>query len=170
MSRMDLGRIYCKCVEAEGGCLLWIGKVNARNGHPSGTEWVDGKDRYVGVRRRAYEEYNRVTLAREDVITCTCGDPACLAKDHLERITIAERSRRMHAAMTAVAKIQRGKKLSAASAQRRGLTEEQARAILESDDGPYVTAARMGVSGVVASRVRRGVTYKTYEATPWSGL
>jgi hypothetical protein len=159
----------CKCVE-DGDCLLWTGKKH-KNGAPAGTEWVDGRDWYVGVRRRAYEEYHGITLTSEDQITATCRNPACLKKEHLECIDVSERVRRMHANMDAAAKLRRSKSLAAAQQKMAGRVDpEQVAAIRESTDGPYVTAQRLGVNGVVASRIKRGVSYRDYSATPWQGL
>lgn len=169
MSRLTLTRIKSKCVE-DGDCLLWTGKVNARNGSPMGTEWIDGKDCYVGIRRRAYEEYYGVTLGKGDQIA-TCGNPACLAKKHLECITVSERVRRMHARMDAATKIKRSKALAEAAQSATGkVSPEIVAAIRESEDGPYVSAKKLGVNGVVASRIKRGVSYRTYEASPFAGL
>lgn len=169
MSRMNLARIRAHC-EEDGDCLLWQGKVHPRTGSPAGTEFVDGKDRYVSPRRRAYEEYHGVKLEKGDQIA-TCGHPACLAKAHLERITVSERVRRMHAKMDAATKARRGKSLSAAAQRKRGkVRPDQVRAVLESEDGPYVTARRLGINGVVASRIRRGLSYRSYAATPFTGL
>jgi hypothetical protein len=169
MSRMTIARIKARCTE-DGDCLLWTGKVNARNGIPMGTEWVDGKDCYVGVRRRAYEEYHGVTLGKGDQIA-TCGNPACLAKNHLERITVSERVRRMHKTMDAATRIKRSKSLADAAQRARGkVAPEVVAELRETDEGPYVAAKRLGVSGVVASRIKRGVSYRTYEANPFAGL
>lgn len=168
MSRMDLKRIKSRCVE-DGDCLLWAGKVHKRTGSPAGTEWLDGKDCYVSIRRRAYEEYNRVTLRDDEQVT-TCGNPRCLAKAHLEAITVSERSRRMHATMDAGTKLRRNMALSRAQQGKAKLTPEQVRAIKTSEDGPYVTAKRLGVSGVVASRIVRGLSYKDYGPNPFAGL
>jgi hypothetical protein len=169
MSRLDLNRIQARCIE-DGDCLIWTGKTHANNGSPAGTEWVGGKDHYVGVRRRAYEEYHGVTLKKGQEIV-TCGNPACLAKAHLERVTRGERLKRVYAKMDAGMKVRRSMALSAANVGRRKLKPEQVREILESEDGPYVVAKRLGVSGVIASRIRRGTAYRDCGRTnPFAGL
>lgn len=169
MSRLTLERILSKC-EEDGDCLIWQGKVHQRTGAPAGTEWINGKDYYVGVRRRAYEEYHGVTLGRNGEIA-TCGHPKCLAKKHLELITRSERVRRMHRTMDAATKLRRSQSLARAQQERMGkFTPEQVAAIRDSEDGPYVTAQRLGVSGVVASRIRRGVSYREYAGNPFAGL
>lgn len=170
MSRLTLDRIKSRCVEC-GDCLLWTGKVYARNGHPAATEVIDGESRYVGVRRRAYEEYHGVTLTRAQQVT-TCDRPACVAKAHLEVLTISEKARRMHANMNAGAKLARGKKISQTVRKTLGkVTPEQVAAVLESEDGPYVTARRLGINGVVASRIKNGESYRDYEErNPFAGL
>jgi hypothetical protein len=164
---MTLERIKARC-EEDGDCLLWTGKLH-KNGSPSATEFLDGKDCYVAIRRRAYESYRRVKLRKDQVIT-TCSDPRCLAKAHLECITIGERSRRAHVAMDAATKIRRSMSISAAQKGKAKLTKEQVAAIKNSEDGPYVTARRIGVSGVVASRIVRGLSYRDYVASPFTGL
>lgn len=169
MSRLDLARIMCRCIE-DGDCLLWTGKTYKKSGAPAGTEWVDGKDRYVGVRRRAYEEYHGVTLDPGQLVTCTCTHPGCLRKDHLDLIDVGERNRRSHAAVDAAAKLRRSRALSEAAAWRRSVPPDQVETIRNSEEGPYITAKKLGVNGVVASRIRRGVTYRDYTASPWAGL
>lgn len=168
MSRINLARITARC-EEDGDCLIWTGKTY-KNGHPSATEYLGGKDCYVAVRRRAYEEYHRVKLTADQQVA-TCGHPGCLAKQHLEVITVSERVRRMHATMDAAAKLRRSKTLAETRQQTKGkITPEQVAAIRASEEGPYVIARKLGVSGVVASRIKRGVSYKEYAATPWAGL
>lgn len=170
MSRIDLPRILAKCTE-DGDCLIWTGKVN-KKGAPVGTEWIDGKDRYVGIRRRAYEEYHGVKINPRKNVT-TCGNPACLAKEHLSLISVSERVRRTHARMDAGTKIRRNKALSAAARANNGkLTPEQVDAIRQSDEGPYIIARKLGVNGVVASRIKRGEGWKDYSAAanPFAGL
>lgn len=168
MSRLDLARIKSRCTE-DGDCLLWTGKVY-KNGHPAATEWIDGMDMYVGVRRRAYEEYNGVTLPPEKQVA-TCGHPACLAKGHLVAVSVSEKNRKTHATMNADARLRRNMALSKASRRAMGkLTPEQVAVIRDSEEGPYVVAQRLGVNGVVASRVKRGLAYRDYAATPFAGL
>jgi len=168
MSRLDLARIKAKC-EEDGDCLIWNGRVHT-NGAPSATEWVDGEDRYVGVRRRAYEEYHGVTLAPTDLIS-TCGHPACLAKKHLERITASERNRRRHANADVAARLRLSKSAAKVQQQLKGkLTPEQVAAIRNSEEGPYRIAKKLGVNGRVASRIKRGLSYREYAANPFSGL
>jgi hypothetical protein len=168
MSRLTLARIKRRC-EPDGDCLLWTGKVYA-NGHPSATEFIDGKDKYVGVRRRAYEEYHGVTLKPGQQVA-TCGHPACLAKAHLEVLTIAEKARRMHANMDAGRKRMRNRKIADTSREKLGkVTPEQVAAVRDSEEGPYVTARRLGINGVVASRIKNGESYRDYEVSPFAGL
>lgn len=168
MARLTLERIKARCIE-DGDCLIWRGKTYA-NGHPSATEYLDGKDRYVAVRRRAFEEYHGVKLEKADQIA-TCGHPGCLAKAHLERITVSERVRRMHRTISADARLLRDKKLAQVAQAAAGkLTPQQVQAIRDSEDGPYIVARRLGVSGRVASRVKAGTSYKEYAASPFAGL
>lgn len=168
MARLTLARITGKCIP-DGDCLLWAGKVYS-NGHPSATEWVDGKDRYVGVRRRAYEEYHGVTVPAAQQVS-TCGHPACLAKKHLTLVTVSEKVSRMHANMDAGTKLARSRKLAEHRRKVAGkVSPEQVAAIRESEEGPYVTAKKLGVNGVVASRIKRGESYRDYGASPFAGL
>jgi hypothetical protein len=167
MSRLSMDRIRAKCIE-DGDCLLWTGKKHTKTGAPAGTEWVDGQDKYVGVRRRAYEEQYKTMLTKDDEIVCTCGNPACLEKKHLERVSRSERIKRVHAAMDAGTRLKRNKSLADAMQRMRGkLLPEQVAEIRSSEDGPYVTAKRLGVSGVVASRIKRGISYKNYVRNPF---
>ena len=170
MSRLSLTRILVRCTE-DGDCLLRTGKTHQLTGAPCATEWLDGKDRSVGVRRRAYEEYHGVKLTERDQIT-TCGNPACLAKEHLERVTVSERNRRAHANMDAATKLRRSKALAEAAQANAGkLTPEEVAHIRESEDGPYVMAKKGAkVHATVLSRIKRGVSYKDYGGNPFAGL
>jgi hypothetical protein len=169
MSRLDLARIKAKC-EEDGDCLMWQGKLHKKTGSPAGSEWVGRRDSYVGVRRRAYEEYHGVSLTKDQLVTCTCNRPACLAKEHLALTDISERSRLAHARMDAGAKLRRSQALAKAQAWKRKLSDETAALIRDSEEGPYVTAKKLGVSGVVASRIKRGLSYRDYSATHFAGL
>lgn len=167
MSRLTLERIKARCIE-DGDCLLWTGKTHQNTGSPAGTEWIDGKDRYVAIRRRAYEEYNRVKLKPGEEIVCSCGNAVCLDKAHLEKVTRAERNRRTHATMDAATKLRRNQALAEAMQEQRGkILPEHVAAIKESEEGPYVIAKRLGISGVVASRIKRGLSYKDYARNPF---
>lgn len=168
MARLTGKRIMDRCI-MDGDCLIWTGKFHA-NGHPAASEYVDGKDRYVGVRRRAYEEYHKVTLSKGQVIA-TCENKACLSKKCLRVTTVSQRSTAVHATMDAATKLRRSKKLAQTWQAKRGkITPEQVAAIRDSADGPYVTAKRLGVSGVIASRIRNGTSYREYGSNPFAGL
>lgn len=170
MTRLTIARIKGNCV-VDGACLVWAGRVYKKNGNPCATENIDKVERYVGVRRRAYEEYTGATLTKGQLVATTCGNPACLAKKHLEIITGAERSRRMHASMDAATKAKRSQALARAQQALRGkMKADQVQAIKDSPDGPYVTAKRLGVSGVVASRIQNGTSWRDYTASPFAGL
>ena len=170
MSRMSLARIQARCTE-DGDCLVWTGKLHQRTGSPAGTEWIDGRDAYVAIRRRAFEEYNRTKLTKGQEIICTCGNAACLEKTHLRKVSRSERMRLMHVNMDAATKLRRNQSLARAmQAQRGKLSPEAVEAIKNSPDGPYVTAKRLGVNGVIASRIKRGTSYKDYTRNPFAGL
>jgi hypothetical protein len=165
---IDLAWIKERCTE-DGDCLLWTGKTNGK-GQPMAVETVEGKTKSVTIRRRAYELYQRKPLHKGLQVT-TCGNPRCLAKEHLTTITLSEKMRRTHAQMPANAKILRSQKLASINQDRKGkVTPEQVEAVKDSPDGPYVTAKRLGISGVVASRIKRGVSYRDYAASPFAGL
>lgn len=165
---MGIDRIKAKCIE-DGDCLIWQGKTY-ESGAPAASEWIDGKDQHVGVRRRAYEEYNKVKLTPQQQVA-TCGHPGCLAKEHLKLSNASERSSRGWKNMDAATKLRRSQKLAARQQANRGkVTPEQVAAILESEEGPYVMAKKLGITGCVASRIKRGLSYRTYSANPFSGL
>lgn len=168
MSRLTIERILSKC-EEDGDCLIWKGST-FRNGRPSASEWIDGKDVYVAVRRRTYEEYHGRKVP-DDKQVATCGHPACLAKAHLKLVTLSEKITKSHADMDAATKTKRAKAVSSHMREQRGsLTPEQVQAVKDSEEGPYVTARKLGISGRLASRIKRGLSYKSYEASPFSGL
>lgn len=166
--RYTIERIRGRCIQ-DGDCLLWSGKVY-HSGAPAAVERIGGKDYHVPVRRRAYEEYHGVKVGANERITTKCGNPRCLSKKCLECITVSEKNRRTHAKMDAATRMRRNRLLSEAQEAKRKISFEVAQMIRESDKGPYVIAREMGVSGAVASRIKRGVTHKSYQASPWAGL
>lgn len=171
MAAYTLDRIIGRC-RKDGDCLIWAGKMHTSNGCPCAQEYVNGKDQYVNVRRRAYELYHGVTLTRSQLVSARCGNRLCLSKKCLHIITASERSAKARADMTAAAKMVFSMRQSKAQQAKRGkFTPELVRAIRESEKGPYVIAKELGVSGAVASRIKRGVSWRDYEAiTLFSGL
>ena len=88
------------------------------------------------------------------IATYTCGNPACVNPEHTARST---RTR-----MNRIAEVKRrtDAKLSQADV-------DQIRA---SDDRYEDLAARFGVSKSLIGRVRRGEVWRTFSASPFSGL
>ena len=170
MSKPSKSAIIGKCRHDEDGCLIWTGKVS-HNGHPTGYVWEDGRSRSFTVRRYLWELYTGEPVPDGMVVSTRCGKAACLHKNCLHVITLGERSKRMHEQMTQATKLTRSRKLSEAQRAARGkVSPEQVAAIINSDKGPYTTARELGVSGVVASRIKRGLAYKEYTAHPFAGL
>ncbi len=170
-SILTLDRIVAKC-EWDGDCLLWRGKVGPQ-GNPAATERIDGKDKYVAVRRRTFLGYHPevVGIKSNERINTKCGNHACLAPDHLIKVTTRQQAKLTVERISEADKMNRARKISEKMRRHSVITPEMLEEIRRSTDGPYVTAKRLGIkNGSIVCRIMSGTGHKDYRATPFSGL
>jgi HNH endonuclease len=149
----------------DGDCLRWTGTVC--NGHPAGA-W--GGKRCRLIRREVWEAANGPIPAGK-IIRCTCETPLCVALDHLSVATYRSVARQCAAQGLMSGPVRSGR---IAAAKRAGpqarITQEDARAIRESDESGRVWADRLGISPSTVSKIRRGQVRREFVGNAWSGL
>ena len=105
------------------------------------------------------------------IATYTCGNPACVNPEHTARSTRTRMNRLIMADMNAATNTLRIKRI--AEVKRRTdakLSQADVDQIRASDDRYEDLAARFGVSKSLIGRVRRGEVWRTFSASPFSGL
>ena len=105
------------------------------------------------------------------IATYTCGNPACVNPEHTGRSTRTQMNRRIMAEMSGATNTLRVKRI--ADTKRRTdakLSQTDVDQIRASDDRYEDMAARFGVSKSLIGRVRRGEVWRTFSASPFSGL
>lgn len=144
------------------GCLLWSEYVDEIVG-PIWRGSVEHGPR--SVRRTVWEIRSGTKLTYRDVIKPECGNPACIAFEHLRKTTRAEplKGRRKtpgHAMRIA----------KAAQANAKRLDWDKVRAIRASGENPAVLALRYGVSKQLIGAVLRNEIWKETPAGMFTGL
>lgn len=127
----------------------------------------DGK--VANVRRLVLIE--RGTPMKGYIATYTCGNPACVNPEHTARSTRAQMNRRIMADMNTATNTLRVKRI--ADVKRRTdaqLSQADVDKIRASDEKYQDLATRYGVSKSLIGRVRRGEVWRTFSASPFSGL
>ncbi len=163
MGKIDIDYIRSRCRE-DGDCWIWRLGFTSRQ-VPS----MHAGKKIVGV-RRVVAELLGMTVAGKKV-TNTCGDKRCVCPDHVLPIA-ASALGKPSAKRTGYAQLAvRNKKISDAKrAHHSKITEAQAREVRESPETLKQVAGRLGISVSTAQRIRAGKLWKTYGATPFSGL
>lgn len=105
------------------------------------------------------------------IATFICGNPECVNPEHTARSTRAQMNRRIMADMNSATNTLRVKRI--AEIKRRTsakLSQADVYQIRASDDRYDDLATRFGVSKSLIGRVRRGEVWRTFSASPFSGL
>lgn len=148
----------------DGDCLRWTGF--SYNGHPGGV--VCNKKFLVA---RALWEMERGPIKKGLSLRCTCELKMCINLDHRKLMTT-----RQIALINGARGLMSGPVRSAkiAATKRAGpqakVSDEDVRAIRESDEPGAVLAKRYGVSPASISKYRLHRTRKEYHANPFLGL
>lgn len=160
---MMLDWIRERCIE-DGDCWIWTAGCTSR-GVPS----MHKNGKVVGVRRVIAEYLGMVIEGKK--VTTKCGNKRCVCPDHVLPATPVALGK-MVAKRTGYASFTvRNKKISDAKrANSSKLTAEQAKEIRESEDRLIDIAAKYGIAAATAQRIKAGKVWKTYGATPFSGL
>ena len=163
MGKIDLEYIRARCRE-DGDCWIWRLGFTSRQ-VPS----MHAGKKIVGVRRVVAELLGLQIEGKK--VTTKCGNKRCVCPDHVLPATPVALGK-MVAKRTGYASFTvRNKKISDAKrANSSKLTAEQAKEIRESDDRLIDIAAKYGIAAATAQRIKAGKVWKTYGATPFSGL
>ena len=105
------------------------------------------------------------------IATYTCSNPACVNPEHTGRSTRTQMNRRNMAEMSCATNTLRVKRIAEIKRLTNAkLSLDDVRQIRASDDTQRNLAARLGVTQTTVGRIRRGEMWKTFSASPFSGL
>ena len=76
-------RLLCRSALIDGGCWLWLGRVEP-NGYAKVGTYVKGKVKNYWVHRVAFEVLGGATIPKGYHIDHVCKQPLCINPDHLE--------------------------------------------------------------------------------------
>ena len=146
----------------DGDCWIWTGW------HSGKTPYVDVNGRMTSVRKVLIGLLGR--KERGPFYSCNCGNPSCVAPDHIVMRTQKEHSRVMSKRSAQVAGADRIIKITAARRARgTKLTPEQAHAIRLAEGTYQSIAEANGVSKSFVGQIKRGKVYKD-RTNPFAGL
>lgn len=156
-----------KHVVEEGDCWNWTGALQSPGVTPT-MRW-NGK---VGSVRRfiLLERDGKTPNAQPHLATYSCSNPMCVHPEHTTwalRRTVQRRTTREQRHQSDIV---RCKKLADKARTRAKLTPELAAAVREAEGVQHEIAVRFGISQATVSAIKTGRTWRTYGATPFSGL
>ena len=150
-------------VTLDGECWQWHGCMQVA------IPMMKHDGKVANVRRLVLIE--RGTPMKGYIATYTCGNPACVNPEHTGRSTRAQMNRRIMADMNSATNALRSKRIAEAKRETQAkLSRESVEQIRASNDRHEDLAARFGVSKSLIGRVRRGEVWRTFSASPFSGL
>lgn len=152
-----------KCID-DGGCLVWQGRATD-SGAPVGTVVVGGNS--VSLRRALYESSHGKKLAKNVVVSMSCGCSLCLNVEHMK---LSSRKTIMYKnliAMTPVQKANSAKRLTAHSTK---LCWDDVDTIRSLDLSNQAIASMFGVTKEAIRRVRNYTTWTSRPLNPFAGL
>ena len=155
-------KIQCH-VTLDGECWQWHGCMQGS------IPMMKHGSKVANVRRLLLIE--RGTPMKGYIATFICGNPACVNPEHTARSTRAQMNRRIMAEMSGATNTLRVKRI--ADVKRRTdakLSQADVDKIRASDEKYQDLATRYGVSKSLIGRVRRCEVWKTFSASPFSGL
>lgn len=150
-------------ITPDGDCWQWHGCMQGA------IPMMKHDGKVANVRRLVLIE--RGVPMKGHIATYTCGNPVCVNPEHTSRSTRTQMNRRIMANMNTATNTLRIKRI--AEAKRRTdsrLSQTDVDQIRASDDRYEDLAARFGVSKSLIGRVRRGEVWRTFSASPFSGL
>lgn len=145
-------------IDEEGGCWDWT--LHTVRGVPN---WRRHDAKGGRVRVLLWEAIHGVTCTTNDRIHSKCGDPLCVAPDHLVRTTRGALQRGKRASLAKVAAI------AQKARARSPLDWDKVRAIRASDETLTVLAARYGVTFHCISLIRLHKSWREL-SSPFAGL
>ena len=136
---------------ADGGCMLWVGALDSRQI----TTRVDGEK--LNVRTELWRLYGRKPLPPGFCVRSVCGDPLCLAREHMVAEAHAAAIRNIPRPVHVRAKIAAGKRVNSK------ITMTVADEIRASTLSERVLAEKFGVHPSMVGRIRRGDNWLRYD-------
>ena len=147
---------------ADGDCLRWVGTTY--NGHPGGT--VGGKKVLI---RRALYEATHGPIPKGRILRCVCETPLCVVCVKLttyRAVALECGARGLMSGQVRSARIAAAKR----AGRQAKITQDNARAIRQSDDPLSVWSARLNICASTVSKIRRGTLRRDFTGDPWQGL
>lgn len=155
-------KIQCH-VTLDGDCWQWHGCMQGS------IPMMKHGSKVANVRRLVLIE--RGVPMKGNIATYTCGNPKCVNPEHTGRSTRTQMNRRIMADMNSATNALRSKRIAEAKRETQAkLSRESVEQIRASNDRHEDLAARFGVSKSLIGRVRRGEVWRTFSASPFSGL
>ena len=136
---------------ADGGCMLWVGALDSRQI----TTRVDGEK--LNVRTELWRLYGRKPLPPGFCVRSVCGDPLCVAREHMFAEAHAAAIRNIPRPVHVRAKIAAGKRVNSK------ITMTVADEIRASTLSERVLAEKFGVHPSMVGRIRRGENWLSYD-------
>ena len=159
-----MAQIKARCIE-EGECWIWQGAMSQRL-YPMVS--YNGKTTPV---RRVVCMLDGRPPKKGQPIECACENRQCVRPSHMKATTMVKLGKKTAKAGYLSTKAKCAK-VSAAhrSSGRAKLSVEKAQEIRESTETGAKLAIKYGVDESIVNRVRRGLLWKNYAATPFAGL
>jgi len=155
-------KIQCH-VTLDGDCWQWHGCMQGA------IPMMKHGGKVANVRRLVLIE--RGVPMKGYIATYTCGNPACVNPEHTARSTRTQMNRRNMAEMSGATNTLRVKRI--AEIKRRTsakLSQADVDQIRASDEKQQDLANRYGVTKSLIGKIRRGEVWRTFSASPFSGL
>ena len=155
-------KIQCH-VTLDGDCWQWHGCMQGS------IPMMKHGSKVSNVRRLLLIE--RGTPMKGYIATFICGNPACVNPEHTARSTRAQMNRRIMANMDSATNTLRVKRI--AEIKRRTsskMSQADVDQIRASDEKQQDLANRYGVTKSLIGKIRRGEVWRTFSASPFSGL
>ncbi len=138
-------------VQTADGCMRWAGAMDSGQI----TARVDGEK--LNVRTELWRLYGRKPLPPGFCVRSVCGDPLCLAREHMVAEAHAAAIRNIPRPVHVRAKIAAGKRANSK------ITMAVADEIRASTMSERELAAKFGVHPTMAGRIRRGDSWLRYD-------
>lgn len=153
--------IWSRCKE-DGDCLLWTGAKGSDNVPKMR---LPGERKVYQARRVLMEALGRTIVGR--IATTTCGNPMCMAEEHLTAYTRKQLQQRSAKKFSGT--LARSAKLAEISRRNSRLTMEQVQGIRAQGMKADEVMERFGLSKAAAHSLIAGRTWKDY-SNPFAGL
>ena len=150
-------------VTLDGECWQWHGCMQGA------TPTMNHGGKVANVRRLVLIE--RGVPMKGYIATYTCGNPACVNPEHTGRSNNTQLNRRIVADMSSATNTLRSKRIAETMREKHAkLSQADVDQIRASDEKQKDLATRYGVSEGRICRIKRGEVWRTFSASPFSGL